>query len=75
MQDLTINNAIDFALPAPFLGRHLIETGLPKGICIIVLGHGDSVARLMSSHKVIDMVSFTGSTAVGKHIPSTSLSA
>ncbi|MBO9467759.1 aldehyde dehydrogenase family protein [Tropicibacter sp. R15_0] len=50
------------------LGDLLNEAGLPAGVCNIVLGHGDPVGALMSSHPAVDMVSFTGSTAVGKHI-------
>ena len=53
------------------LGELLIEAGLPAGVCNIVLGHGVPVGSVMSSHKDVDMVSFTGSTAVGKLISST----
>ncbi|MGH1415414.1 MAG: aldehyde dehydrogenase family protein [Pelagimonas sp.] len=50
------------------LGDLLNEAGLPAGVCNIILGHGDPVGALMSSHPSVDMVSFTGSTNVGKHI-------
>jgi len=50
------------------LGELLLEAGLPAGVCNIVLGYGVPVGSLMSSHKSVDMVSFTGSTAVGKTI-------
>lgn len=50
------------------MGELLIEAGLPAGVCNIVLGHGDPVGSLMSSHADVDMVTFTGSTAVGKLI-------
>lgn len=50
------------------LGELLAEAGLPAGVCNIVLGYGDPVGSLMSTHKDVDMVSFTGSTAVGKRI-------
>ncbi|MCA0930435.1 aldehyde dehydrogenase family protein [Ruegeria profundi] len=50
------------------LGELLIEAGLPAGVCNIVLGYGVPVGAVMSSHKAVDMVSFTGSTAVGKTI-------
>lgn len=53
------------------LGELLIEAGLPAGVCNIVLGHGVTVGSVMSSHKDVDMVSFTGSTGVGKLISST----
>ena len=50
------------------LGELLIEAGLPAGVCNMVLGHGIPVGSVMSSHEDVDMVSFTGSTAVGKTI-------
>jgi acyl-CoA reductase-like NAD-dependent aldehyde dehydrogenase len=50
------------------MGELLIEAGLPAGVCNIVLGHGEPVGSLMSTHEDVDMVTFTGSTAVGKLI-------
>lgn len=50
------------------MGELLLEAGLPDGVCNIVLGFGQPVGSLMSTHKDIDMVTFTGSTAVGKRI-------
>jgi betaine-aldehyde dehydrogenase len=49
----------------------LVEAGLPAGVCNIVLGYGDPVGSVLSSHDDVDMVSFTGSTAVGKRITKT----
>jgi len=48
------------------LGELLIEAGLPDGVVNIVLGEGEPVGRLMTTHRHVDMVTFTGSTAVGK---------
>ncbi|MBF9049711.1 aldehyde dehydrogenase family protein [Roseobacter sp. HKCCD9010] len=50
------------------LGGLLQEAGLPAGVVNIVLGYGDPVGALMSTHADVDMVSFTGSTGVGKRI-------
>jgi len=50
------------------LGELLIEAGLPAGVCNIVLGYGNPVGSLMTTHTDVDMVTFTGSTAVGKQI-------
>lgn len=50
------------------LGELLIEAGLPAGAVNIVLGYGQPVGALMAEHADVDMVSFTGSTAVGKAI-------
>ncbi|MCV2879070.1 aldehyde dehydrogenase family protein [Sedimentimonas flavescens] len=50
------------------LGEFLQEAGLPAGVCNIVLGYGNPVGSLMTTHEDVDMVTFTGSTAVGKLI-------
>jgi acyl-CoA reductase-like NAD-dependent aldehyde dehydrogenase len=50
------------------LGELLIKAGLPAGVVNIVLGFGQPVGALMAEHAHVDMVSFTGSTAVGKAI-------
>jgi acyl-CoA reductase-like NAD-dependent aldehyde dehydrogenase len=50
------------------MGELLLEAGLPAGVCNIVLGFGDPVGSLMSTHDDVDMVTFTGSTGVGKLI-------
>ncbi len=46
----------------------LIQAGLPPGVCNIVLGYGTPVGSLMTTHADVDMVTFTGSTAVGRQI-------
>jgi NAD-dependent aldehyde dehydrogenases len=48
------------------LGRLLIEAGLPAGAVNIVAGTGAEVGALMTGHADVDMVSFTGSTGVGR---------
>jgi acyl-CoA reductase-like NAD-dependent aldehyde dehydrogenase len=53
------------------LGELLIEAGLPAGVVNIVLGFGQPVGSLMASHGSVDMVTFTGSTAVGRRIAKT----
>lgn len=50
------------------LAGMLTEAGLPAGVCNIVLGPGSPVGSLMTTHPDVDMVTFTGSTAVGKLI-------
>ena len=44
------------------------ESGFPKGIFNLINGDGPGVGTILSSHKDIDMVSFTGSTRAGKLI-------
>ena len=52
------------------LAALLAEAGLPDGVVNIVLGHGDPVGARMTTHPDVDMVTFTGSTAVGRLIAS-----
>jgi acyl-CoA reductase-like NAD-dependent aldehyde dehydrogenase len=48
------------------LGDILLEAGLPAGVVNIVAGLGSDVGTAMVSHPLVEMVSFTGSTRVGK---------
>jgi betaine-aldehyde dehydrogenase len=41
---------------------------LPDGVVNIVLGFGQPVGALMASHPAVDMITFTGSTGVGRAI-------
>ena len=50
------------------LGDLLAQAGLPAGVVNIVLGYGDLVGARMVSHESVDMITFTGSTGVGKSI-------
>jgi acyl-CoA reductase-like NAD-dependent aldehyde dehydrogenase len=42
--------------------------GLPEGVLSVVIEGGSQGAELLSSHPAVDMVSFTGSTGVGRMI-------
>jgi acyl-CoA reductase-like NAD-dependent aldehyde dehydrogenase len=46
----------------------LAQAGLPKGVYNVVTGTGQEVGEAMSTHMDIDMISFTGSTAVGERV-------
>ncbi|WP_437880687.1 aldehyde dehydrogenase family protein [Pseudomonas sp. LRF_L74] len=52
-------------LTALRLAELAIEAGIPPGVFNLVTGAG-AVGQALASHKKIDKVSFTGSTAVGK---------
>lgn len=41
---------------------------LPAGVLSVVIEGGSEAAELMTTHPAVDMVSFTGSTAVGRRI-------
>ena len=49
------------------LAECLSEAGLPDGVMNVVTGSGRQVGQAMLEHMNIDMLSFTGSTAVGKN--------
>ena len=48
------------------LGEILLEAGVPAGVVNILVGTGAEVGAPMTSHPDVDMVTFTGSTGVGK---------
>ncbi|MCM5664348.1 aldehyde dehydrogenase family protein [Galbibacter mesophilus] len=50
------------------LGELLTKAGVPSGVVNIISGYGDPVGVTMTNHPKVSMVSFTGSTKVGKLI-------
>jgi betaine-aldehyde dehydrogenase len=50
------------------LGRILLEAGVPPGVVNIVPGYGDDIGVALCESPDVDMISFTGSTRVGKQI-------
>jgi acyl-CoA reductase-like NAD-dependent aldehyde dehydrogenase len=56
----------------PLSSYHLVETlvqaGLPRGVVNLVSGDGPGAGAPVSQHKDVPVVSFTGSTAVGRII-------
>ncbi|MBB4234749.1 aldehyde dehydrogenase family protein [Rhizobium esperanzae] len=44
------------------------EAGIPNGVINVVTGSGKAVGEALTGHRGVDMISFTGSTAVGKRI-------
>ena len=53
-------------LTAIRLGELALEAGLPAGVLNIVPGFGEEAGKALALHGDVDMVSFTGSTEVGK---------
>ena len=50
------------------LGELLLEAGVPPGVFNLLLGSGSAIGGFLSAHPLVDKVSFTGSTEVGKSI-------
>ena len=42
--------------------------GVPKGVFNVVTGDAEKIGSVMTSHKDVKKITFTGSTAVGKHL-------
>ncbi|MEU9356795.1 aldehyde dehydrogenase [Streptomyces sp. NPDC048301] len=53
-------------LSALLLGRIALEAGLPAGVLNVVNGDGPVAGRALGLHPGVDVLAFTGSTAVGR---------
>ncbi len=72
---LALGNAVVLkpASDTPVTGGLLLakifeEAGLPKGLLNVLVGAGSEIGDAIVTHDTPRLVSFTGSTAVGKHI-------
>ncbi|WP_328496479.1 aldehyde dehydrogenase [Streptomyces sp. NBC_00414] len=54
-------------LSAALLGRVALSAGLPPGVLNVVNGEGPVAGRALGLHPDVDVLAFTGSTAVGRH--------
>jgi acyl-CoA reductase-like NAD-dependent aldehyde dehydrogenase len=59
--EMTSGTALEYA-------RLAAEAGLPPGVLNIVTGRGPEVGEAIVRHPSVNMVSFTGSSAIGKRI-------
>ncbi len=50
------------------LGEVFAEAGLPAGVLNVLVGEGSEAAEALVASPQVDMVSFTGSTAIGQRI-------
>src|SRR5918996_1567957 len=58
----------DDPVPLTLFVRVLEEAGLPAGVLNVLTGPGREVGDVLAEHDDISMISFTGSSAVGKRI-------
>nr|ADC35880.1 aldehyde dehydrogenase [uncultured bacterium 246] len=65
---VVIKPAEDTPLSCLNLIQILTEAGLPRGVVNMVTGHGPTAGEPLALHPGVHMVSFTGSTEVGRHI-------
>lgn len=56
------------SLSALKLAELALEAGLPEGVLNVVPGDGPEAGRILACHPGVDLITFTGSTAVGQAI-------
>ncbi len=65
---VVVKPAEDTPLTAVRLFEILEEAGVPPGVANLITGYGPDAGQPLVSHPDVDMISFTGSRAVGKQI-------
>lgn len=60
--------AVDTPKTAATLVEVMMEAGLPDGVVNLVHGKGSDVGNAIVTHTDVDLISFTGSTKVGKQL-------
>ncbi|MFD5324468.1 aldehyde dehydrogenase family protein [Streptomyces sp. NPDC127092] len=65
---IVLKPAEDTPLTAQLFAEAVHEAGVPAGVFNLVTGLGTVAGQALAEHPGVDLVSFTGSTAVGKKI-------
>ncbi|MEV6314878.1 aldehyde dehydrogenase family protein [Streptomyces sp. NPDC051776] len=65
---VVLKPAEDTPLVAQLFAEAVHETGLPAGVFNLVTGLGPVAGQALAEHDGVDLISFTGSTAVGRRI-------
>ncbi|NMO35814.1 aldehyde dehydrogenase family protein [Streptomyces sp. GMY01] len=65
---VVLKPAEDTPLTAQLFAEAVDEAGVPAGVVNLVTGLGPVAGQALAEHPDVDLVSFTGSTAVGKRI-------
>ncbi|MYY86024.1 aldehyde dehydrogenase family protein, partial [Streptomyces sp. SID335] len=68
---VVLKPAEDTPLTAQLFAEAVDEAGVPAGVFNLVTGLGPVAGQALAEHEGVDLVSFTGSTAVGKRIGAT----
>ncbi|MFD9330624.1 aldehyde dehydrogenase family protein [Streptomyces sp. NPDC060065] len=68
---VVLKPAEDTPLTAQLFAEAVAEAGLPAGVFNLVTGLGPVAGQALAEHPDVDLVSFTGSTAVGRRIGAT----
>lgn len=66
---VVLKSAPDTPWTASLLGRIAAETDMPAGVFnVLTASHPAEIGDFLTSDERVDVVSFTGSTAIGKHV-------
>src|ERR1051325_3812091 len=65
---VVIKPAEDAPLSCYNFVKILAEEGLPRGVLNMVAGYGEEAGEALLAHSGVRMISFTGSTDVGRHV-------
>ncbi len=65
---IVIKPATDDPLSSILLSRVLQESGIPEGVVNLVTGRGREVGDTLVGHRLVSMITLTGSTETGKHV-------
>ncbi|MEU5363567.1 aldehyde dehydrogenase family protein [Streptomyces sp. NPDC005925] len=68
---IVLKPAEDTPLTAQLFAEAVHEAGVPAGVFNLVTGLGPVAGQALAEHPGVDLVSFTGSTAVGRRIAAT----
>ncbi|MET7852502.1 aldehyde dehydrogenase family protein [Streptomyces avermitilis] len=68
---VVLKPAEDTPLTAQLFAQAVHEAGVPAGVFNLVTGLGPVAGQALAEHEGVDLVSFTGSTAVGRQIGAT----
>ncbi|WP_320780142.1 aldehyde dehydrogenase family protein [Streptomyces sp. CRN 30] len=68
---VVLKPAEDTPLTAQLFAEAADEAGVPAGVLNLVTGLGPVAGQALAAHEGVDLVSFTGSTAVGRRIGAT----
>ena len=68
---VVLKPAEDTPLVAQLFAEAVAEAGVPAGVFNLVTGLGPVAGQALAEHPGVDLVSFTGSTAVGRQIGAT----
>jgi acyl-CoA reductase-like NAD-dependent aldehyde dehydrogenase len=65
---IVVKPASDDPICLLMFAKIMQDSGTPDGVINVITGSGSDIGDYLCSHPKIDMISFTGSSAAGKHI-------